>query len=108
MIAKIPKISAVDLKARIDAGEDLFLLDVREPYEFTGYTGHIPASMLIPMAKLASLLPTLPKDKTIIVICHSGSRSLHAASLLHKHGFDALSLDHGMIEWNNEGFDVER
>ena len=66
-----------ELKRKIDAKEDFFLLDVREPNEFQ--IGRIPGSTLIPLGEVPQRVGEIPRDKEIIVHCKMGGRSAKAA-----------------------------
>ena len=77
-----------ELKERLDAGEELVLLDVREPEEFA--IARIAGSLLIPLGELAVRLPELDPDAKIVCICHHGIRSASAASALAQLDFDHL------------------
>jgi len=73
-------------------------VDVRESYEWENY--HIPNSTLIPLADLQNKLDTLPRDKPIIFVCESGSRSSYARDVLRGAGFTRVSsLVGGLPDW---------
>ena len=96
----IPQISVKELKQRRDAGDDLFLLDVREPYEVQiakmgGY--------LIPQNDVPNRLGELDPSKEIVVHCRSGARSQRIAELLKQNGFQRVSnLAGGILAWSDE------
>ena len=93
-------ISVDEVKAKIDAKEEIFLLDVREPSEFEG--GHISGAINLPWNSgvLQEKYATLPKDKPLIVICQSGGRSAAASAFLEEKGFDqVLNMVGGMNAW---------
>ncbi|MFX0010410.1 MAG: FAD-dependent oxidoreductase, partial [Candidatus Hermodarchaeota archaeon] len=103
-------ISANELYERLDSDEppDL-LIDVRTPQEYTGRAGHVKNSKLIPLGELMHKIDSLEqhKDDEIVVICHSGSRSMMASQLLVRAGFkDVRNLTGGMIMWHKSGFPV--
>jgi glyoxylase-like metal-dependent hydrolase (beta-lactamase superfamily II) len=86
------------------------LLDVREIDEFNGDLGHIPGSLLIPLATLPARAGELEvhRDKHIIAICRAGVRSTTAAAILTGLGFEHVSnLKGGMLDWNEAGLPVE-
>lgn len=94
------EISPRELKDRLDAGENLFVLDVRQPDEFetANIGGH-----LIPMNELPYRLEELNKDDEIIVHCHHGGRSLKAIEYLRGQGFNHLkNLTGGIQRWSEE------
>lgn len=74
------------------------IIDVREPREFE--RGHIPQAQLIPLPKLVSQAPDLPRDREIVVVCRGGRRSQRAAYLLQqKNGSKVRVLKGGMLAW---------
>lgn len=97
-----------ELKRRIDAGEQLFLLDVRSSDEYT-HDGHIGGARLMPLPMLSLRLKELPKDATIVCVCRSGNRSSVACEQLLRQGFQqTLNLTGGMIAWQRAGFPTLR
>jgi rhodanese-related sulfurtransferase len=86
----------VDFRA---AGERLLLLDVRESVEYAWC--HLPDSQLIPLDDLPARFEELTRDTLILVLCHTGVRSLAAASFLRAQGFTrAFSLAGGIHHWS--------
>jgi adenylyltransferase/sulfurtransferase len=84
----------------MDRGDDFLLIDVREASEFE--IRRIPGSVLIPLGNFidGSALKSLPKDKEIIVHCHSGGRSATALSILKNAGFrDVTHVEGGILAW---------
>lgn len=76
----------------------VLFVDVREAYEWENY--HIPNSTLLPLSQLESKIDTLPRDKPIIFVCESGSRSSSARDLLRRAGFTRVSsLVGGLPDW---------
>ena len=93
-------ITVQELKAKIDALEDYYLIDVREPSEFD--IVRIPTSHLIPKQGFidGSVLATLPQDKPIILHCKSGVRSAECLAILKSAGFaDASHVSGGVVAW---------
>lgn len=91
-------ITVEQLKARLDAGEDVFLLDVREPHET--FICNLPNSTLIPMGELPHRLDELDRGRDVVVYCRSGVRSRQVVGYLHRLGYlRALNLRGGMLEW---------
>jgi len=93
-------ITVQELKSKIDALEDYYLIDVREPSEFD--IVRIPTSHLIPKQGFidGSVLATLPQDKPIILHCKSGVRSAECLSILKSAGFaDASHVSGGVVAW---------
>lgn len=82
-----------------------FLLDVRTQEEWDQY--HAIGATLIPLDELPNRLNELPKDKQIVVICHSGNRSKSGRDILLSNGFQATSVTGGLLQWyaNNLPFE---
>jgi glyoxylase-like metal-dependent hydrolase (beta-lactamase superfamily II)/rhodanese-related sulfurtransferase len=88
---------------------ELDIVDVREPQEFTGELGHVPGARLVPLASLRDATHEWDREREIVLVCRSGSRSAHAAVELSKQGFRHLyNLRGGMIAWNAGQLPVER
>ncbi|MFX0041773.1 MAG: FAD-dependent oxidoreductase [Candidatus Hodarchaeota archaeon] len=106
----ISDISVDELYERLDTeDEPSLLIDVRTPQEFYGPGGHIKNSKLIPLGELLNNTDVIKnyKDDEIIVICHSGSRSMMAAQILVKAGFkDVRNLVGGIMIWHRKGYPV--
>lgn len=93
---------------RLRAGEEIVLVDVREPYEVAG-TGHAPGARLIPLGELDRRASELPKDKKLALYCAAGMRSFDGARHLREHGFpDAWSVTGGLPAWLRAGGGVTR
>ena len=95
----IPQISVQELKRRLDAKEDVFVLDVREPYEVPIVNIGAP---LIPLGDLPKRLDELApqKDRNIVIHCRSGARSQKAALILKNAGFQHVAnLAGGILAW---------
>ncbi|GAA3943151.1 adenylyltransferase/sulfurtransferase MoeZ [Actinomadura viridis] len=93
-------ISATELKAMQDRGEDIFLVDVREPNEYEIVA--IPGATLIPKGEFldGSALERLPQDKKIVLHCKSGVRSAEALAVVKNAGFsDAVHVGGGVLAW---------
>lgn len=91
-----------ELQAWLEAGKRLVLIDVREPEEFAKTS--IPGSISIPLNQLDSApeLQLIAKNQTIVVICHSGSRSLAAQKLLREKGYKHVyNLAGGITQWES-------
>ena len=106
-MARLPAIDVTTLRQRQTADPPPFLLDVREPWEFEA--GHVPGAQLIPLAELEDRLNEVPRDRPVLVICHSGQRSLAAAGYLLQLGYaDVSNVDGGTAAWIERGYPVER
>ena len=98
---RIPEVSPVALRARLDAGEALLLLDVREPFE--AERARIPGARLIPLGGLAAALAELEpwRERPVVVHCQSGGRSRRACQLLRSKGFRQVeNLAGGIEAWS--------
>jgi len=94
------EISASELQKKISAADDFILIDVREPEEFDH--SRIPNSILIPSGLFADAraLAQLPRNKEIILHCHSGIRSAQCLEIIQKHGFtNSRHLRGGIVAW---------
>jgi rhodanese-related sulfurtransferase len=95
------EISVGDLKALRDRGGDHVLLDVREPFELE--LARVAGSLDIPMAEVPARLGELPRDREIVVMCHSGWRSARVTQILEQNGFqNAVNLEGGIDAWSRE------
>lgn len=98
---RVSGISAEELARRIRAGDGPRLLDVRQPEEHA--LARLPESRLVPLGELSARLAELNewRDEEIVVYCHHGVRSLHAAQLLAADGFGRLlNLEGGIDAWS--------
>ena len=96
----IPQITVKELKARRDAGEDIFLLDVREPYEFQ--IAQI-GGKLIPQNDVPQRMAEIPRNREIVVHCRSGARSQKIAEFLKQSGYnDVVNVAGGILAWADE------
>jgi rhodanese-related sulfurtransferase len=89
------------LARKLAAGEPVYLLDVREPWEHE-HT-RLPDSTLIPLAELSGRIAEVdaPPGSTVVVYCHHGVRSLSGAAILEMNGLpDAYSLSGGIEAWS--------
>jgi monothiol glutaredoxin len=97
---RVKPISATELRARLDRGDDIFLVDVRTPSERA--IAHIEGARLLDAA-LRDELERLPRDRVIVCQCHSGVRSRHAAEGLVEMGFrDVYNLEGGIDAWSRD------
>ena len=96
----IPQVSPKDLKKRIDAGEDVFILDVREPFEYQ--IANI-GGVLIPQNDVPKRIGEIDRNREIVVQCKSGGRSQRIAEYLLQSGFPRVSnLAGGILAWSDE------
>ena len=93
-------LTATELKSMLMNQEDFLLIDVREPWEFEEF--HIPGAQLIPMGlfKNGSVISQLPKDRQIVLLCQSGSRSANCLEILVDVGISNVThLEGGIMAW---------
>ena len=96
----VPEIAPRELKSRLDRGDDLFILDVREPHEYQicNLGGH-----LIPLGELSRRVNELDSSREIVAHCRSGKRSAEAVEFLRSAGFrKVLNLKGGILAWSDE------
>jgi adenylyltransferase/sulfurtransferase len=92
------EITSVDLRERLDRGDKLTLVDVREPNEYQ--INRIPGTILIPLGEIPRRYAELNKDDEIVVHCKVGARSAKAADFLRSVGFKrVLNLKGGILDW---------
>jgi len=94
-------ISVRELKDRLDKGETLFLLDVREPQEYS--TAKLENAVLIPLGELPHSLEKVDRQAEIVAYCHHGMRSADAVGFLLQQGFSNVkNLVGGIDAWSVE------
>jgi adenylyltransferase/sulfurtransferase len=97
---QVPEITPRELKSRLDRGDDMFILDVREPHEYQicNLKGH-----LIPLGELPRRVHELDSSREIVAHCRSGKRSADAVDFLRKAGFRKIwNLKGGILAWSDE------
>ncbi|HLA91083.1 MAG TPA: molybdopterin-synthase adenylyltransferase MoeB [Gemmatimonadaceae bacterium] len=98
---ELPEITPRELAERQKAGDDLDLIDVREPHEWE--IARIPGARLVPLATLPEELPRLDGTRDIVVHCRSGVRSAKAVRQLQAAGFKRVwNLVGGILRWSDE------
>ena len=96
----VPQLTVHELKHKLDAGEDVLVLDVREPYEYQ--IANI-GGKLIPQNEVPQRLAEIPRDREIVVQCLSGGRSQRVAEFLVQSGYDKVAnLAGGIRAWSAE------
>jgi rhodanese-related sulfurtransferase len=97
-VTDVVTLTPAELQRRIDAGEDLVLLDVREPAELA--ICRIEGSVAIPMSELSVRHVELDPDRPTVCICHHGIRSASvAAALAHMEFAEVYNLSGGVERW---------
>lgn len=85
-----------------EVGPDAYLLDVREPDEWTA--GHAPGAHHLPMMEVPLRMAEVPGDGDVVVVCRSGGRSAQVTAYLRQRGWDNVrNLDGGMGAWQDAG-----
>lgn len=98
----LEEITATNLKAKLDGGEDIQIIDVREPHEFD--FAKIQNTVLIPLGEVVARSAEIDSARTTVVHCKGGVRSAKAIEALHKNGFlgRLINLKGGITAWSNE------
>jgi rhodanese-related sulfurtransferase len=101
----VTEIDSESLRARLDNGDDILLVDVRTPSEVA--QGALPNALHIPMAAIPVRAGELPRDRDLVIYCRSGARSYHTCQFLAQQGFDnAVNLRGGIIAWARHGYEI--
>ncbi|ANU13508.1 Rhodanese-like domain protein [Planococcus halocryophilus Or1] len=93
-------ITTDELQKRVEAGEELNIIDVREDDEVA--TGMIPGAKHIPLGEMEERVGELDAQKEYYMICRSGRRSEMAGGILETSDIDATNVEGGMLAWNGE------
>jgi rhodanese-related sulfurtransferase len=99
----MPEVAAAEAKQIIDSGAQL--IDIRTAVEYEA--GHIPGSRHIPLADVPSESSGLDRDEPVILYCRSGNRSGPAADAFAASGWDARSIEGGLLGWQGAGYELE-
>ena len=104
----IPEVAPADLQSRLSGGEQIVVIDVREPAEFA--RGKIPGAHTIPRGVLEMQVDgRLPREATVVLYCGVGGRSALAARSLADMGYERVeNLQGGWSAWTNAGLPVEQ
>ncbi|MGQ0604111.1 MAG: MBL fold metallo-hydrolase [Anaerolineales bacterium] len=106
-VETVPTISARELRERLNAGDALTVLDVRQQNEWDA--GHIPGALHVENGRLATDTPALPADRPIAVHCARGARSMAGISVLLRKGYrNLIQVEDGITAWQAAGGDVMR
>ena len=98
MVAEL-ELSVQRVKEKRDAGEDLLILDVREPSELK--TAAIDGTLNIPMGDIPARYNEVPDDRPVVVMCHHGIRSMQVVIWLQKHDYDnVINMAGGIEAWS--------
>jgi len=99
-MSELKTITAQEVQQKLEAGEKLHLIDVREDDEVA--EGMIPEAKHIVMGDVAMHLDDLDQDNEYILICRSGRRSENVGWFLHDHGYKVVNMTGGMLEYGGE------
>lgn len=89
-----------EVQAKLEAGEAIKLIDVREVDEVEA--GHIPNIIHIPLGLLEFKMNELDKSESYIMVCRSGGRSGQATAFLESRGYNVTNMAGGMLAWTGE------
>jgi len=92
------------VEAQLLLSQGALLLDVRESDEWAAE--HAPQAVWLPMSQLAARAGELPRDRTIVCMCHVGARSAAVAESLRRAGWPAVNLAGGILAWTAAGLPV--
>ncbi len=98
----MPEITPTELKQRLDKGDDIQIIDVREQNEYD--FARIPDTKLIPLGQLMSRMSEIDPERETVVHCRSGGRSAQAINALQRSGFTGqlTNLKGGILAWSDE------
>ncbi len=96
------EMTATELKERLDRGDDVQVIDVREQNEYD--TARLPDSKLIPLGQVVSRMSEIDPNRETVVHCKGGGRSAKAIEALQRAGFEGklINLKGGITAWSNE------
>ena len=96
------EITSTELKERLDKGDDIQILDVREDYEVA--IARIPDSIHIPMGQVLNRMDEIDSERETVVHCKGGGRSARVIEALQRSGFKGklANLKGGILSWSNE------
>jgi rhodanese-related sulfurtransferase len=110
LLAGVPFAPPNELKEKMERRDDVLVLDVREPSEYTDDLGHIPGALNVPLSSLSNKIEALKpdlmayKDTPVYVVCRTSNRSASAARILKKAGLDHVKVvSGGMVRWKQTG-----
>jgi rhodanese-related sulfurtransferase len=97
-------VDPAEVQRRREAG-DVQLVDVREDAEWDA--GRIAGARHVPLAEVAGQAQTIDRDQPVVFYCRAGSRSAMAAEAFRRAGYDAYSMDGGLLAWADRGLPLE-
>lgn len=97
----VREMSTVELQNKLEQGEKLYLIDVREPDEWEG--GHIAEAISLPMSQISERLGELNGgEEPFVIICRSGNRSGRVCEYLAAQGYEVVNVAGGMLNWQGK------
>ena len=96
---ELPEVTVEEAMALVADGT--ILIDVREQNEWDA--GHAPDARFLPLSELQERVSEVPDDQRVLIVCHSGGRSLRATTFLRAEGIDAVNVMGGMLAWTAAG-----
>jgi rhodanese-related sulfurtransferase len=98
---EVPVETPGEIRQRLDRGEDLLLIDVREPEEVE--IASIKGALVRPMSQAVRWIDTLPREGQLVIVCHHGMRSMHVAMALVERGHrNVTNMAGGIDLWSLE------
>lgn len=94
------EITAQELKQKLEADENINIIDVREDEEVAA--GKIPQAKHIPLGEVPNRVNELDKNQHYYLVCRSGGRSGQACSFLSQNGYNVTNVDGGMLGWEGD------
>jgi rhodanese-related sulfurtransferase len=94
-----------DLAVRLERGEDVQIVDVRQPEEWDA--GRIAGARHIELAALAANADSVDRQRPVVFVCRTGSRSAMATEAFRTAGYDAHNMTGGLLEWEKSGLPLE-
>ncbi|HEU0302237.1 MAG TPA: rhodanese-like domain-containing protein, partial [Longimicrobium sp.] len=99
----VPEITPTQLKERLDRGDRLTIIDVREPFEWEIGNLEPYGARLIPLQQVPERMDEIDPGEEIVLQCRSGGRSAHAQEFLKHHGYErVLNLKGGILAWSDQ------
>ncbi len=102
----VPEVTVEELQSALAQVEPPLVIDVREPHEWR--LVRMTHARHLPMNDLPAQVETLPRDRSLVILCAHGSRSYGVAAWLIEQGFEASSLQGGITQWASRGGIVEQ
>ena len=106
LFGSVPSLNATELSEKLKNGKRPLVIDVRQPEEYRD--GHIPGAKLFPLGELGKQLNKLSKEKEIVCVCATGSRSRSATKRLLDAGYNAFDMKGGMSMWRRAKFPIKK